>query len=670
MKSPLLSSLICLLLAILPCASAERMLYSDSLNPCQANNNFSATQFDVVLTPSNNSLSFSVVGVSTISGNVTIDLVVFAYGLRVYEHNLNPCDSDLTGLCPMNEGQINLPPSNLEIPADALSQVPGIAYTVPDLDAKVQVYFNNTDTGTSAACVEAELSNGKTVDQKGVAWTVAVVSGLALVASAITSGLGHSNTAAHVAAMALSLFGYFQAQAFIGMTAVDLPPIVASWTQNFQWSMGIIQVGFIQNIATWYQRSTGGTPSTLLSSLGTISVEVQKRAVEPMVYLMDRAANGLQRQALQARTNAGGSSGSDTSNTVTIHGIQRVGFRDGIEVTNIFLTGYIFFVVFVMFVVLGVLIFKLFCELLVKMGKMKGDKFQDFRNGWTTVLKGILFRIVLIGFPQMVVLCFWEFTRNDSSAEMVLAVFTIFTMLAILAWASSKVIRLARRSIAMHKNPAYILYSDPVSLNKWGFLYVQFKATAYYFIVPVLVYILIKGLFVALAQGNGTVQAIALVIIEACFLILVCVMRPYMDKKTNAFNISIAVINFISSIFLLVFTRIFDQPGIVTGVMGVIFFIYNAIFSLVLLIIVLIASVVAVCAKNPDTRYQPMRDDRGSFIKSQSQLTTELDALGATARGDSKHGWNKTGARIEDDDDSLSGGSSSDPSRLQSQQTA
>ena len=560
MKSPLLSSLICLLLAILPCASAERMLYSDSLNPCQANNNFSATQFDVVLTPSNNSLSFSVVGVSTITGNVTIDLVVFAYGLRVYEHNLNPCDSDLTGLCPMNEGQINLPPSNLDIPADALAQVPGIAYTVPDLDAKVQVYFNNTDTGISAACVEAELSNGKTVDQKGVAWTVAVVSGLALVASAITSGLGHSNTAAHVAAMALSLFGYFQAQAFIGMTAVDLPPIVASWTQNFQWSMGIIQIDFIQNIATWYQRATGGTPSTLLSSLGTISVEVQKRAVEPMVYLMDRAANGLQRQALQARTNAGGSSGSDTSNTITIHGIQRVGFRDGIEVTNIFLTGYIFFVVFVMFVVLGVLIFKLFCELLVKMGKMKGDKFQDFRNGWTTVLKGILFRIVLIGFPQMVVLCFWEFTRNDSSAEMVLAVFTIFTMLAILAWASSKVIRLARRSIAMHKNPAYILYSDPVSLNKWGFLYVQFKATAYYFVVPILVYILIKGLFVALAQGNGTVQAIALVIIEACFLILVCVMRPYMDKKTNAFNISIAVINFISSIFLLVFTRIFDQP--------------------------------------------------------------------------------------------------------------
>ena len=140
---------------------------------------------------------------------------------------------------------------------------------------------------------------------------------------------------------------------------------------------------------------------------------------------------------------------------------------------------------------------------------MRGDKFKDFRNGWNTVLKGILFRIILIGLPQMVVLCFWEFTRDDSGAEIVLAIFTIFSMLFILGWAASKVIRLARRSISMHKNPAYILYSDPVSLNKWGFLYVQFKASAYWFIIVALAYILIKGLFVALAQGSGTAQAIA-----------------------------------------------------------------------------------------------------------------------------------------------------------------
>lgn len=556
---PSIASLFTGLLALTPAAYAtnERMLTSTSLNPCQADSKFSATLFDVIFTPQNRSLAFDVVGVSSIVGNVTIELLVLAYGLQVYKTTINPCDSDLQGLCPMNAGQITLN-SNAEIPASALKQVPGITYTVPDLDARVQVYFNQTDTASSAACVEAELSNGKTVDQKGVAWTVAVLAGLALVASAITSGLGHSNTAAHVAANAMALFGYFQAQAFIGMSAVSLPPIVASWTQNFQWSMGIISVGFVQTLATWYQRATGGTASTVLSNLSSVSVRVEKRSLQEYAQLASRAATQLHNSILK-RSNAD-SAFTDTSTTVTVRGIQRVGFRAGIESTNIFMTGYVFFLAFVIFVVLGVCIFKGVCELLVRGGRMKGEKFQDFRNGWTTVLKGILFRIVLIGYPQMVVLCFWEFTQKDSAAIVVLAVFTIFSMLAILGWASSKVIRLARRSITMHKNPAYILYSDPVSLNKWGFLYVQFKATAYFFIVPFLAYILIKGLFIALVQSNGAVQAVALVIIEAFWLIIVCVLRPYMDKKTNAFNIAICVINFLSAIFLLVFSDVFGQP--------------------------------------------------------------------------------------------------------------
>ncbi|KAG9900131.1 TRP-domain-containing protein, partial [Aureobasidium melanogenum] len=657
-RSPL-GFLIALLAALLPMTQAsginnERVISSSSLSTCMANSNFSATLFNVAFTPDNRTLTFNVVGITTISGNVTIDMVISAYGLSIFKETLDPCQEGWAGLCPMNEGQIDLD-SNIVLPADAVSQIPGIAYTVPDLDAKVQVYVNSTDTGRATACVQAELTNGKTVDQKGVSWAVAVIAGLALLVSAITSGLGHSNTAAHVAANTLALFGYFQAQSLVGMTAVPLPPIVASWTQNFQWSMGIIRVGFLQDIATWYQRSTGGTPSTVLSELSTESVEVQKRSLHAAQRLIARGVMKLHQLLPRATT----STTDASTKTIILRGIERVGFRAKIELTNIFLTGYIFLLIFVVFVVLGVIIFKFICEGLVKMGKMKGDKFQDFRNGWTTVLKGILFRLVLIGFPQMVVLCFWEFTKRDSAAEVVLAVFTVFTMIGILAWASSKVIRLARRSVSMHKNPAYILYSDPVSLNKWGFLYVQFKATAYYFIVPVLAYLLLKGMFVAFGQGNGTLQAIAFLIIEAVFFIIVCVLTPYMDKKTNAFNIAICFFNFLNSIFLLFFTGIFSLPGLVNGVMGILFFIFNAVFSLILLISIIVASAFAIFSKNPDTRYQPMRDDRGSFIKSQTQLNTELDALGATARGEGKTGWK--GARIEDDEDGWSGSSTSEP---------
>lgn len=286
----------------------------------------------------------------------------------------------------MNTGQINIQ-SNIDVPSSVEKYIPSITYGVPDLDGVVKVYIKNNVTGASEACVEAPLSNGKTVDQKGVGWTTAVIAGLALLASAVTSGLGHSNTAAHVAANALSLFGFFQAQAIIGMTAVPLPPIVASWTQNFQWSLGIIRVGFLESICTWYQRATGGTPSTLLSTLNTESVEVQKRSLNVGKSIM-RAAHALSKRVNNTSATA------SAAKVIIVSGIKRVGFRAKIETTNIFLTGLIFFMIFVFLTAVCVMLFKGFCEIAVKAGWFKGDKFEDFRTGWKVVLKGILFRLV------------------------------------------------------------------------------------------------------------------------------------------------------------------------------------------------------------------------------------------------------------------------------------
>jgi hypothetical protein len=282
--------------------------------------------------------------------------------------------------------------------------------------------------------------------------------------------------------------------------------------------------------------------------------------------------------------------------------------------------------------------FKGISELAIKAKWMKGSKFLEFRNGWLIVLKGIMYRCVLIGFPQMAVLCLWELTVRDSAGAVVLAIFFFFSMVGILGWASFKVVRIAQRSVSLHKNPAYILYSDPSALNRWGFLYVQFKASAYYYIIPLLLYVLVKAMFIAFGQKNGIVQAIALLLIELFYLVAVSFMRPWMDKRTNIFNISICAINFLNAIFLMVFSGVFKNPDIVTGVMGVVYFVINAAFAFVLLILVLISSIYALVSKDPDVRYQPMRDDRGSFIKSGSQMSpsTELDALGVTARGDMK----------------------------------
>ncbi|KAI1383617.1 TRP-domain-containing protein [Hypoxylon trugodes] len=622
---------------ILP-ATAERILQSTSLNVCQENSGFSASLFSVVYNPSEGRAHVNITALSTIEAKVIFDIDISAYGYSFLHTVINPCDVGLAGFCPMLSGKLG-DPFVLDVPPGSTSNIPSIAYDFPDLDAKVRIYINATDgdqAGHNVACVEALVSNGQTVDLVGVKWASAVVAGLALASSALLSGLGHTNAASHVAANALSLMSYFQSQAMIGLVGIPLPPVVQSWTQDFQWSMGIINVNFLERIFTWYQRSTGGTPSTLITqvdSLATVSVEVQKRAVS----LFRRGAAMLPRALVEQGSNLMKRGNVQTQyGSYIVYGIQRVAFRAGIESTNLFLTGLVFFYLVMAFTALFVVAFKGICELAAKQRWIKGDTFLEFRNGWRTVLKGILFRMALIGHAPVTILCFWEFTQSDSPAEMVLAVFFLLALNGVLAWAAYKVIRIAHRSVTLHRNPAYILFSDPLTLNKWGFLYIQFRASAYYFIVPLLGYIVVKALFISFAQNSGIVQAIAFMLIEAAALIAASVLRPWMDKKTNSFNIAIYAVNFINSIFLLIFTDVFNQPGIVTGVVGVVLWILNAACTLVLLLMLIITTGIVIFHGNPDGRYKFMADDRTSFMKSQSQLatTTELDALAMTARGE------------------------------------
>ncbi|KAN0084800.1 Transient receptor potential (TRP) ion channel domain containing protein [Elaphomyces granulatus] len=606
-----------------PRTSAVRMLESSSLNTCQADSSITAALFNVVYTPDNNTLTYDISANSSVTGTFTVQLQVIAYGYTAMNKSIDPCQSILSSnFCPIQQTGPLVLQSAITLPTDLSSKIPNIAFTVPDLDGIVRINIISS-TGKSVACVEAELSNGQTVYQNGVGWATATIVGLALTASAIASGSGYSKTAAHVAADALSLFGFFQAQAMIGMTAIPMPPIVESWTQNFQWTMGIIPVGFMQSICTWYQRSTGGTPSGILSTLSTASVEVQKRSIRFANYVLSH---------LSKRDDS--SDTWSTSSTI-IMGIKRVGFRANIEETNIFMTGLIWFVSFILLITMVVLLFRGFCKIAVKYGWMQNYIFRDFRNGWTNVMRGILFR-VLIGFPQMCVLCLWELTERDSVAEVILAILVFLSMTGILGWSAWKVIQLARRSQRMHKTPSYILYSNPEVLHTWGFLYVQYRAPAYFAVVPALIYIFVKAAFIGLGQYSDVLQAVALLVIEIAALLAASIIRPWMDKKTDTLNIAILSVHTLNAIFLLMFTSVFGQPPIINGVMGVIFFAYNALFAAVLLILLLIGSGYAILSKNPEVRYEMTRDDRGSFIKSHTCLNSELDGLAATARGDIK----------------------------------
>jgi hypothetical protein len=105
-----------------------------------------------------------------------------------------------------------------------------------------------------------------------------------------------------------------------------------------------------------------------------------------------------------------------------------------------------------------------------------------------------------------------------------------------------------------------IIFLNVQVLTKMTSLYIQFKAQMYFFIIPMLLYIFVKSLFIGLGQGSGKTQGVALVVLELGLLIAISTMRPYMDKKTNVFNISIAAVNFINATLLLFFTGVFGLP--------------------------------------------------------------------------------------------------------------
>lgn len=629
--------------------SAERILQASSLFTCMENSLLDADRFDVTFTPDNGTIRYDVSITSEVKGYVYAEIDVYAYGIKVINETINPCDSDINigSLCPLVPGDIDIS-STYHLSKSIIDSIPGVAYTVPDLDITGIVRVKDSNN-TLLACIQADLTNVKTVEHIAVKWVTAVISGIGLLTSAIIATLGSSLSSAHVAANAVSLFAYFQSVVIINMMAVDrVPPIASSWAQNLAWSVGLIKINFMQKIFRWYVQATGGTP-TLNILYPTVSILVQKRdlALERVYKLTETSRDAVHTLAKRfvnephlAKRTLLGDSAQSTPTLLVIRGIKRVAYQAGIESTSAVLTAFTFFVLICLAICICFTIFYGIVFLLIRSNAMSNQRFIYFRANWRIMLKGTILRILFIACPSLFVFSLWEFIERDSAAVIVLAVFFLVLTAGILGWSVCKVFLIGKESEQKHQTPALLLFSDTRVLNRYGFLYIAYKAKAYAFLIPMLGYVFVKACFVAFAQSSGKTQALAMFIIELIYLVAICVYRPYMDKSTNIINIIIAVIMVINAFFFLFFSQLFGQPRAVSSIMGLIFFILNAAFSLVLLLYTLITCTMALLSKNPDSRYKPAQDDRASFIrdsKHQPSDVAELTALGAAMRANQDH---------------------------------
>lgn len=639
---------------VLQLAAATKKLQLLLLLTCMDNSQVLALLFDVKFYPKNNLVELNIMAISNINANVSANVQLIAYGLQVVEQNIDLCSfPEFKTLCPLTSGHLDVN-FNYTLSLKITRQIPGVAYTVPDLDARVRIVVYDTKTKENLACVEAVVSNGKTVQTKYAAWPIAAISGLGVVTSGVISVVGHLATAAHIALNSMSLFVYFQLLAITLMLAVaKVPPIAAAWAENFVWLCGIVQAGFIQKIANWYLQATGGSPTDVLHNLYlSISVQKMKRGLQ---YAANQALFKRVSVAMDSSNISSDSLNSTLyttdeknvgSKVLVLRGMQRVAYLANIEITNLYMTSTMFLVFFAFVVVACTTFFKAAIEICIRLKFMNEGKFSEYRQQWGNIIKGALYRLLLIALPQISVMSLWEFTRHDLGGIVVVAVFLLCMAVALLGYACVRVVALGRRLVRDHKNAAYHLYSDGPFLNKFGFVYVQFRADCYYFVLINLVYIFLKSLIVAVLQLHGKVQAVIVFVIELVYCVVLCWIRPYMDKRTNAFNITISVISTINALFFMFFSYVFHQPQVVASVMAIVYFVLNAVFALFLLLFTIITCALALVHKNPDTRYQPMRDDRVSFLPriqngkhaSTHQDDLELVALGASAMKGHEHG--------------------------------
>lgn len=616
---------------------ARRKLTATSLVTCMENSQLSARSFDVVFDPDDRSLHYTLDMSTQIDGYIFAYVDVYAYGFKVITKSFDVCSMNWKQFCPVHPGNIQID-SIQYISQEYVNMIPGITYQVPDIDAFVKLYIYN-DQNDILACIQVFFSNGKTVSQTGVKWVFAVIAGIGLLLSATLSTFGNSVAASHISANTMSLFLYFQSVAVVAMQHVhSVPPIAAAWSENMAWSMGLIRVSFMQKIFRWYVQSTGGTPTLYLTAT-TMSVLTQ-RAIDYVRNLeyVKRAENILY----------------GNQNTLIFRGIKRMGYRMNIENTSIVCTGFTFFVLCGYVLAAFIIVCKYSLELSIRNGWIKADRFQAFRINWKVLLKGAMLRYIYIGFTQLTILSFWEFTERDSGAVIVIACLFLILSIGLMVWASYRTTYFARKSVQKYNNPAALLYGDDYVLDKYGFFYSMFSANFYWWNNILLGYVFIKSLFIGFAQASGKTQALSIFILDLFYFVAIIRYKPYLDRPTNIMNIVICVVTVINSFLFMFFSDLFNQKYAVSAIMGWVFFIMNAAFSFILLMMILAFAYMIAFTKSPDTRFRRANDDRAAFQKKnaayhgdvlersgskmKNSATADLWALGNMA-GDHEANW-------------------------------
>ncbi|KAK3335584.1 hypothetical protein B0T19DRAFT_395423 [Cercophora scortea] len=629
--------------ALINGALGADILQTIGFSSCTTNAQISVQKADISYNNDNKTVTFDVAGTSTAVQNVTAVLNVTAYGQQIYSKAFDPCEQStfVQQLCPVPVGTFSARGVQI-IPKEFADMVPSIAFQIPDIAAMATLQLQSKESGEKVACVQSQVSNGKTASVPAVSYVAVGLAGAALVMTGVSAvgaavgggsaAVGSSSAAGGTGSLSPSfteVFGWFQGMAMNGMLSVNYPHVYRSFTKNFGFSTGLVPWNQLQTSIDGFRASTGGNltnnsveflrNATLVYPDGSTSMPNTnvKRATQDFAFLASRQISTTVNSTASPAAAPG--VGSPESLRAAVSGIQAYVEELSIPSANTFMTVLLIVAIVIAAMAVGILLVKVILEFWALFGSFPKSLTGFRKHYWGSIARAIT-NLILLLYGVWVLYCVFQFTQGDSWAAKTLAGVTLFLFTGILAFFSWKIWSTAHRLKTMEGDIGG-LYEDKSIWVKYSLFYESYRKDYWWIFVPTIVYMFAKGCVLAGADGHGMIQTIAQLIIEGVMLILLLWSRPYERRSGNVINIVIQVVRVLSVVCILVFVEEFGIAQTTQTVTGVVLIAVQSALTGVLAILIAWNAISACCKENPH------RKRRKEMEKlTQRDTLTSLDA--------------------------------------------
>lgn len=507
------------------------------------------------------------------------------------------------------------------IPSEYASNVPSIAFTIPDLEGEAKLELKAKDGGEDLACLQSNVENGKTAEVPAVSYVAVGIAGAALLLTGL-SALGSAGAGGHTSSPNFGeVIGWFQSISMNGLLSVNYPPVYRSFSKNFAFSTGLVPWNSMQTSIDNFRKATGGNltedsiaylrNATLVYTDGSKSnsSSFTKRSLDVFERLL------RPRDGVSTSVNGTGSSINSTSNageskvTHYVHGIQGYVEQLTIPQANTFMTVLLVFAIIILAITVGILLLKVILETWALFGSFP-VKLTNFRKRYWGLLARTITNLILLLYGVWTLYCVYQFTNGDSWAAKTLAAATLSIFTAVLGFFTFRIWQLARR-YKKAEGDTSALFENKETWRKYSLFYDSYKRGYWWLFMPAIIYMFAKGCVIAGGNGHGLSQTAGQLVIESLMMILVLFVRPYVTKSGNWINAVIQVVRVLSVVCILVFVEELGIAQSTKTITGVVLIAVQSVLTIVLAILIAVNSIIICCRENP---HRKRRKEAGKHL--------------------------------------------------------